>query len=174
VEGRSRPPRCQKIGRKRPTTFSEWVALPNNFSIQTITAAETLPLRHAILRPHMPMESLVYKGDDARDALHVGAFFENELVGIASVSFEPHETEPRAWRLRGMATQERIRGLGAGRALIEACVAHVIEHNGRMLWCHGRTSAWGFYRAMGFEKYGDEFDPGTGTGPHYVMVKRIP
>jgi GNAT superfamily N-acetyltransferase len=122
----------------------------------------------------MPIESLVYKGDDAPDSLHVGAFLDGELVGIASVSFEPHETEPHAWRLRGMATQDRVRGLGAGRALIEACTAHVLGHNGRLLWCHGRTSAWGFYRAMGFEKYGDEFESDAGTGAHYVMVKRIP
>lgn len=145
----------------------------SNISIRPIAAAETLPLRHAILRPHQPMGSLVYKGDHAPDALHVGAFLDGELVGIASISFEPHETEPRAWRLRGMATQERVHGLGVGRALIDACVKHVLEHNGRMLWCHGRTSAWGFYRAMSFEKYGEEFISGSGTGAHYVMIRKI-
>jgi predicted GNAT family N-acyltransferase len=144
-----------------------------DFIVRPITAAETLPLRHAILRPHLPIESLVYPGDDALDSLHLGAFINGELVGIASVSPEAFETEPRAWRLRGMATQDRVRGLGAGRALIEACIAHVIAHNGRMLWCHGRTSVWGFYRAMGFEKYGDEFESNAGTGAHYVMVRKL-
>ena len=143
------------------------------FTIRPITAAETLPLRHAILRPHLPIESLIYKGDDTLNSLHVGAFLNGELVGIASVSFEPFENEPNAWRLRGMATQERVRGLGAGRALVEACIAHVSAQNGRLLWCHGRTSAWGFYRAMGFEKYGAEFESSAGTGAHYVMIKHL-
>ena len=143
------------------------------FIIKPITAAETIPLRHNILRPHLPIESLKYPGDDAADSLHVGAFLDGELVGIASVAVEPHESEPHAWRLRGMATQDRVRGLGAGRALVETCVAHVIAHRGRAVWCHGRTNAWGFYRALGFEKYGDEFESDSGTGPHYVMIKRL-
>lgn len=144
-----------------------------HIEVHPISAAETLPLRHALLRPHMPIESLVYPGDYATDALHVGAFLGGDIVGIASVSLEAFENEPRAWRLRGMATQERVRGLGAGRALIDACIAHVVAHKGRMLWCHGRTSAWGFYRAMGFEKFGDEFESSSGTGAHYVMRKRL-
>lgn len=147
--------------------------MSNQILIHAITAAETLPLRQVILRPHMPAESLAYPGDNAPDALHVGAFQDTELVGIASVSFEPFEIEPRAWRLRGMATQEHVRGLGVGRALVKACVDHVIEHSGRLLWCHGRTSAWGFYRALGFEKFGNEFESSSGTGAHYVMIKRI-
>jgi GNAT superfamily N-acetyltransferase len=143
------------------------------FTICPITASETLPLRHAVLRPHLPIESLVYPGDDAPDARHVGAFIGPELVGIASVSPEAFEADSLAWRLRGMATHERVRGQGAGRALVEACIAHVLAHGGRLVWCHGRTGAWSFYRAMGFEKHGEEFESSSGTGPHYVMVKRL-
>jgi predicted GNAT family N-acyltransferase len=142
--------------------------------IRTIPAAETLRLRHSVLRPYMPMESLVYPGDAAPESQHFGAFLDQELIGIASVSCEAFEGEVRAWRLRGMATAEHVRRLGAGRALIEACVKHVVAHQGRILWCNGRTSAWGFYRAMGFQKCGGEYNPGTGTGPHYVMVKYVP
>ncbi len=146
-----------------------------SFTIRPITAAETRPLRHAILRPHQPIEALVFGGDDAPDALHVGAFIGHELVGIASVSRDPlpGETGQRIWRLRGMATVEKVRGIGCGRALVEACVAHVLTHNGTLLWCNGRTSAMGFYRSLGFETRGDEYDSPAGTGPHYVFVRQL-
>lgn len=149
--------------------------MTTQFSIRAISAAETRPLRHAILRPHLPFAEMTFDGDDSPDSLHVGAFIGEELVGIASVSRAPlpGETNPRAWKLRGMATKEKARRMGCGRALIEACVAHIRSHNGDMIWCNGRTSALGFYRAMGFETRGDEFESPSGTGPHYVMVRHL-
>ncbi len=145
------------------------------FTIRPITASETRLLRQAILRPHQTLEQLVFGGDDAPDSLHAGAFMDTQLVGIASVSRDPlpGETDPHAWRLRGMATVEKIRGTGCGRALVEACVAHVIARGGTVLWCNGRTSAMGFYRALGFETRGDEYESPAGTGPHYVFVREL-
>lgn len=149
--------------------------MTTQFTIRPITATETRPLRHAILRPHLPFEAMAFEGDDAPDSLHVGAFIADELVGIASVSRAPlpGDIDPRAWKLRGMATKESARRMGCGRALIDACVNHIIAHDGDMVWCNGRTSALGFYRAMGFETRGEEFESPSGTGPHYVMVRRL-
>jgi GNAT superfamily N-acetyltransferase len=141
--------------------------------IRPISAAETRPLRHAVLRPHQPVEALVYENDDDPLALHAGAFHAGRLVGIASIA--PNQC-PRAgfadpWQLRGMATTPEVRGLGYGRALIEACVAHVAAHRGRTLWCNGRTSAAGFYLTVGFEQIGPEF--ATDTGPHYIFSRAV-
>ncbi len=98
---------------------------------------------------------------------------DSELVGIASISSESFEDETNVWRLRGVATTERVRGKGAGRALVEACVAHVLAHDSRLILCHGRTSAFGFYRAMRFETYSEEFESNAGTRPHFVLVKHL-
>lgn len=141
--------------------------------IRPISAAETRPLRHALLRPHQPAERLVYPGDDAPQTLHAGAFLGGRLVGIASVTPGPSNGAawPAPWQLRGMATAPEVRGRGYGRALIVACLAHIAAHGGRTLWCNGRTSALPFYRALGFQAHGEEFL--SDTGPHYVLWRAV-
>lgn len=139
--------------------------------LRPISAAETRPLRQRVLRPHQPSEALVYPGDDALDTLHVGAYVEGELIGVASLYREapPGEVDPCAWRLRGMAVQRESQGGGHGRALLEACLAHARAHGGARVWCNARTTASAFYARLGFVVQGDAFDL-PGIGPHHVMV----
>lgn len=141
--------------------------------IRAISAAETRPLRHQLLRPHQPPSALVYPHDDEPTTLHAGAFRDDELVGIASVARQAcaGAAWPAAWQLRGMATVPAVRGQGYGRALIDACVAHIAAHGGQTLWCNGRTSASEFYLAMGFTRFGEEFV--ADTGPHYVFWRSV-
>ncbi len=149
--------------------------MKKHIAIRPITANESRPLRHAILRPHEPIQALVARDQRAPSTVHFGAFMQGELVGCASVAREPlpDEDNARAWRLRGMATAEIARRLGCGRALVDACIAHVIANGGILIWCNGRTSVIGFYRALGFETRGDEFESTEGTGPHYVFVRQL-
>ncbi len=142
--------------------------------IRPISVTEARQLRHSVLRPHQKPEELVFRGDDAPDTLHVGAFLDSKLVGIASVAREPFPGEPHldAWRLRGMATLPEARRNGYGAALVRALIAHVAARGGNLIWCHGRTSALPFYRALGFREHGDEFDVPV-TGPHYVLRREV-
>lgn len=142
--------------------------------IRPISAAETHLLRHTILRPHQPLEAMVYTNDDDPLTLHAGAFHGGRLVGIASVAPSACPRFPFAepWQLRGMATAPEVRGMGYGRGLIELCLAHIAAHGGRTLWCNGRTSAGGFYQAIGFAQVGAEFV--TETGPHYIYHRGVP
>lgn len=143
--------------------------------IRPISAAETRPLRSDILRPGQPPDSLVYPADEHPDALHVGAFRANRLVGIATIYPEPMPEAYRdavppgdAFRLRGMATTPDVRGAGYGRRLLEACFDHVRAHGARVLWCNARVGALPFYLALGLQTVGPEFEI-EGIGPHYVM-----
>lgn len=141
--------------------------------IRSISAAETRPLRQAVLRPHQRIAELVYTADDDPETLHVGAFHEGRLVGIATVLRQPC---PRAafvepWQLEGVATMPEVRGLGYGRAILTRCIAYVAGRGGATLWCNGRTSATGFYVALGFRTIGEEFI--TATGPHYVFFRLV-
>jgi GNAT superfamily N-acetyltransferase len=140
--------------------------------IRPIRAQETRLLRHQVLRPHQPPESLIYPGDDHPHGFHVGAFQQDRLVGVASVAPEPCPAVPSAyaWRLRGMAALPTLQRQGYGAALVQACISHVQSHGGTVLWCHGRTSALPFYRALGFMPHGDEF-LSPDTGPHYVCIR---
>ena len=143
-------------------------------SVRPVEAEQTRVLRQQILRPHQQKYELVYPGDDAPDSLHLGAFEEDELVGVASVMRESRsgEEDPGAWRIRGMATIPEVRGHGHGGALLERCLVHVAEHGGTLAWCTVRVTAMAFYRHFGFEAQGEPFEvPVIGT--HYVMTRLI-
>jgi predicted GNAT family N-acyltransferase len=61
-----------------------------------------------------------------------------------------------------------MRGLGCGRALLAACVAHVQGQYGALLWCNARVEAAEFYARHGFHQVGDVFEIPT-VGPHFRM-----
>jgi len=68
-----------------------------------------------------------------------------------------------------MATLPPFRGQGAGRALIDRCVAHCRDRGARLFWCNGRAGARGFYEKIGFVTAGDAFELPP-NGPHFVFV----
>lgn len=131
-------------------------------------------LRSAWLRPFDRPEVLVYRGDHDEDALHLGAFQDAALIGIASVARGslPDSSDPQAWQLRGVAVHPAARGEGVGTVIMQRCMAHVSDHGGTLLWCNARVGAGDFYRRLGFTRQGKPFDV-PGTGPHYVMTREM-
>jgi predicted GNAT family N-acyltransferase len=113
----------------------------------------------------------VYPGDDDASTVHVGAYIGERLVGIASLYREGRPGQD-GWRLRGMASAPDARGTGIGRALLDACVAHVAAAGGGELWCNARTPALPFYAKAGFEVISEPFDI-PGIGPHVVMRRWV-
>lgn len=144
------------------------------FEIKIVSAAETRNLRQLTLRQHQAAETLIYPGDDAGDTIHYGAFIDSELVGIASVykSMLKDFDETESWRLRGMATIERVRGMGIGKSLMEICIEHAKKQHGKLFWCNARISAEKFYEKFGMQRTGDVFYP-EDLGPHVVMKMRL-
>lgn len=142
-------------------------------NVTTVSAEETRPLRHLVLRPDQPVGSTVYAGDDDPDARHYAALEDGRLVGVASLYREarPQGREP-GWRLRGMATAPDARRRGVGAALLAACVEHVTVEGGGELWCNARLVAQDFYLAAGFMVVGDRFDI-EGIGPHHLMRRDV-
>jgi GNAT superfamily N-acetyltransferase len=147
---------------------------PGVAEVRVITAGETLPLRQTVLRPGRSLAAAQFSGDDAPATRHFGAFRDGRLVGTASLFLAelPEQTGLAAWQLRGMATAPEARGMGFGRALVFACVAFARENGARLLWCNARTPAVGFYRKLGFETLGGEFEI-PGVGPHFRMRLRL-
>jgi GNAT superfamily N-acetyltransferase len=134
-----------------------------------------LPLRQRVLRPHQTVEQLRARDDDAPGTGNYVAFVGDEVVGTASVRPEappwPAGAE-RAWRLRGMATDERWRSRGIGALVLDAVIAHVRDHGGGLLWCNARVPAVAFYRRAGFQVRGEEWvDPVI--GPHVAMERTV-
>ncbi len=142
--------------------------------VRAITAAETRPLRHAVLRPGQSFQQTVYSRDDHPETVHLGGFAGDRLVSIASLYREarPHRPTRAAWRLRGMATDPEVRGQGFATAVLDVSVAHVAAGGGGELWCNARVPALGFYLRSGLEVDGDEFDI-DGIGPHVVVTRMV-
>ena len=131
-------------------------------------------LRHEVLRPHQRPEDLVYEHDLDADALHVAAFEDAVAVAVASITREPPpgDDDPRAWRVRGMATRLDHRDRGLGGELLVRCVAHARERGATVVWLNGRVPARAFYERHGFAPSGDVFEP-PGLGPHLRFSRRL-
>jgi GNAT superfamily N-acetyltransferase len=141
-------------------------------SVEAVAARDTWPLRKRVLRPHAQGDAVVLGGDDDPLTLHAGARdATGALVGVATVSPQPCPWAPDregAWRLRGMATDEDLRGQGVGALVLDAALRHVRERDGKLVWCNARVGALAFYRRAGFVEAGDLYvDPDL--GPHVPM-----
>src|SRR4051812_7973425 len=100
-------------------------------------AAEIRPLRHAVLRAGLPMETANFAADLEPSTRHFAAEVDGVIVGCASIVVADWEGEA-AWQLRGMAVAPEWRGSGVGRKLLDG-VEHVVRGSGRpLMWCNAR------------------------------------
>ncbi len=153
------------------------LAIETRIEVRVIRVSLARQLRAAVLRPDQTPAMAVYLGDDALDSLHLGAFHQQRLVGIASVLHQaPKEFAgshiDSLWLLRGMATLPTVRGHGYGAALVQTACAYVASERGLYLWCEARENVRGFYEKLGFAALGNRFDVPP-TGLHYRMWRSI-
>jgi predicted GNAT family N-acyltransferase len=140
-----------------------------------VTAEEVRPIRRRVLRAGLPSANVEFEGDDALDTLHLGGFLDGVLVAVATVVRRPPPGEasaPRAWQVRGMATEPEARGRGIGGELLDRCVVHVERSRGDLIWCNARTRAVPFYERHGFVAEGATFDV-PDLGAHLRMRRRV-
>jgi GNAT superfamily N-acetyltransferase len=134
--------------------------------VREVALAETRRLRQEILRPHETVGDMA--AYEPANAFAVGAFDGGTLV---AVGFIAPEGEPRAWRVRGMATDADARGAGAGSAVLEALTRHARARDASRIWCTARLDARAFYERAGFRVVSAEFEIAD-IGPHFVMERR--
>jgi predicted GNAT family N-acyltransferase len=141
--------------------------------VRRVSAAEVRPLRRAVLRPNLPEEASAYPEDDLPTTVHLAAYRPSggEPVSVATLFPEPYDGRP-AWRLRGMATSEQVRGQGYGAAVLAAGLAAAREAGIDLVWCNARLPAENFYRRHDFRRVSEVFEVPP-IGPHVVMVRRL-
>ena len=142
--------------------------------IQEITAFETLAVRHAILRPGKPIDTCRFEGDDMPSTKHFGYFEGGNLAGIVSV-FEyqsPAFAETIQFQMRGMAVLEAWQKKGIGQKLVQFVQEKYAQQKGGILWFNARVSAFEFYKKLGFQVLGHEFEI-SGVGPHLLMFRKF-
>jgi len=152
-------------------------ALTGTITIEQVDAAATYPLRAQELRQGRPVE---IEEDDAPYTLHLAARIDGgessgQIVGV--VRFHPRDCPWRdtegSWQLRGMATDPRVRGLGAGRALVAEGLTRLSARNAQLVWCDARKPAVGFYEKCGFTVVTEEYDLRP-VGLHRGMIIELP
>ena len=139
--------------------------------IRPIAPQDTLPLRHALLRPHLTKEACVYPGDDDGTTVHLGAFMSDGLCGIVTLYREDLPNERgTGYRFRALAIVENLRGQGHGSTLLEAVEDLARQRGADYLWANARVPVLEFYRKSGYA-VGDEEFIVEGVGPHRIVRK---
>lgn len=139
-----------------------------------VTPEQIYPLRHRILRANLPPESAHFEHDHDADTTHFAVIdSDGRIIGCVTIHPAPHNGEP-AWRLRGMAVDSAAQTTGIGRRLLTAVDDHVRagQDMPKLLWCHARVPAIGFYERCGWTAVGDVYDILT-AGPHRTMIRRL-
>jgi len=145
--------------------------------VDVVPAEVTAPLRWRVLRPHLASpEEAMLPGERDPGAVHLAALDPHgDVVGTAVLLPERFERMPDradAWRLRGMATEERLRGQGIGGQVVRRVIEHVAARGGGLLWCHARVPAQAFYECAGFTTVGDRWEV-PHLGPHIAMWREV-
>jgi len=118
--------------------------------IREITWQQTIPLRHRVLWPSKPPEYCHVDGDS--DALHFGAFIDEQLICVASVY-----TYQNKARLRKFATDPNHQNQGVGSAVLSYILEHLTGSPVEYFWCDARESATEFYQRFGMDKCSQRF-----------------
>ncbi len=139
--------------------------------VNKISAEQCRSLRHRVLWPHIELEEDCNIDIDKRkDAIHLGAFYENQIISVCSLFEMKTEKIDFAsqYRLRAMATDPNFRGMNAGKLVVEKAIEIIRKNGYEVLWCDARKVALGFYEKCGFLVTG-EFYPVRNIGPHKLM-----
>ena len=141
--------------------------------VQQVPAAVTRPLRQRLLKQNSTLHDLAKSDGDFPEAGYYAVLSgDNRVLAVASARPEapswPH-TARNPWRIRGVVTIETDRGRGLGTSVVCAVLNHIRKNGGDLAWLNGRTPARQFYRHLGFEQVGDDWnDPES--GPHMTMA----
>ena len=114
------------------------------FDLRVITANDTLPLRQQVLWPDKPVAHVMVEND--AQAIHIGAFSQNALVGVGSFY-----TTEKSVRLRKLAVSEKMQGMGLGTRIVQFGAMKMKSEGFATLWCDARVTALKFYQNLGFE-----------------------
>lgn len=146
----------------------------NDMLIRFITALETYPLRHALLRPHQALTNVIFDGDEMVDTFHLGIYDAQRLIGIASLYKHRFILSPHSdsWQLRGMAILPEYQGKGYGCSLVQTALQKIANRGGEILWCNAREAAVKFYQSLAFKITSERFDIAD-IGPHYLMWREV-
>lgn len=124
-------------------------------------------LRIELLRKPLGLTFDATELEKEKDDILIGAFEEDKLLGCCLLT----RVDRYTIRLRQMAVFNSLQGKGLGRALMVFAENIARDQGYRKLIMHARKTALGFYRKLGYQTSGEEFQ--EVTIPHFVMEKAL-
>lgn len=146
----------------------------DGFKVKEIKAEETYPVRHSELRQGRPLEECVFVGDDRETTLHIGGFYQDQLVSVATFLKQDHAGHGliNAYQLRGMAVVKAYHKRGFGKILLTFAETLLLEQAVAFIWMNARIGAVDFYKKLGYATIGHVFEIPK-IGMHYIMFKKL-
>lgn len=139
--------------------------------VRTADVEEIITLRARVLRPGLATDVARFAEDRDEGTIHLGLFEGERALSCLTLLESTYEGE-RAWRLRGMATDDGLRGAGLGARLL-VWVAERLDSDETpdVVWCDARLVAVPFYARAGWAIVSDVYEV-PNIGPHHKMVLR--
>lgn len=133
-------------------------------NIVSLSASQTLPIRHHVLWPDKPEKFCILPDDE--NGTHFGIEVKGELICVASLFWLHNDV-----RLRKFATINEFQGMGFGSKLLHFMLNEMKQQGASTFFCDARTTAENFYTKFGLQKSGKSFDK-SGVS-YYKMSKTL-
>ncbi len=141
--------------------------------IKQISSAETIRIRHVVLRKGKPVQSCHFIGDNDTSTRHFGLFLDENLVGVASLFQNSNFLlSGNQMQLRGMAILDTQQRKGFGEALLTYAENFCKMNSYEVFWFNARETALYFYLASNYKIIGEPFLI-DGIGVHHIMYKDL-
>lgn len=144
-----------------------------DYTLKQITAKETWPVRHPVLRKGRPLEDVYMEADEQPSTFHIGMYYQNTIIGVASFMEDKKDSfTGKQHRLRGMAVLPEFRKKGIAELLLKKGENLLKMKECTLLWFNARIIAVSFYKKLGYTTVGPEFNIPL-VGPHFLMKKEL-
>lgn len=121
-------------------------------------------IRHEVFVTEQHLTRSVQDEPDDRYSIHVLASLGAEVIGTGRVTFIGDEAQI-AW----VAVRGPMRGLGAGRKIMERLIEESRAHGSRVISLNAQTHALPFYEQLGFRSVGRRFTMSNIEHQHMIM-----
>lgn len=127
-----------------------------------------------MLRQGRPIEDCEFEGDYNPTSIHLGAFMDNQLIGVLSAyqrnadAFDLKE----CYQIRGVAVLTTHHRKGIGRALMTQIELLLRSREIDLIWLNARITALDFYTSLQYHQKGNPFEI-EDIGPHYCFYKSL-
>jgi GNAT superfamily N-acetyltransferase len=144
-------------------------------TVVELTAAQTHPLRGAVLRSDTPSRDVRFPEDDLPGTVHLGVEVDGELVAVSTWVSRRHPDHAAldGVQVRGMATAPEVRGQGYGGLVLERGIERAAAGGAELVWARARDTALAFYERHGFTVFGRGYVDLTTQLPHHDIIRRL-